>query len=61
MRKPITFVGMDAHKVEIKLAVLVAGETKPVEWSVANEKADRNCETSRGPIAAGCRLPWKRT
>jgi transposase len=39
MKKAITFVGMDAHKVAIKLAVLVAGETKPVEWSVANEKA----------------------
>jgi transposase len=30
---------MDAHKVAIKLAVLVAGATKPVESSVANEKA----------------------
>jgi transposase len=30
---------MDAHKISIKLAVLVGGETKPVEWSVANEKA----------------------
>jgi transposase len=39
MQQPITFVGMDAHKVAIKLAVLVAGETKPVEWSLANEKA----------------------
>ena len=39
MQKPITFVGMDAHKVSIKLAVLVADQTKPVEWSVANEKA----------------------
>ena len=39
MKKVITFVGMDAHKVSIKLAVLVAGEAKPVEWSVANEKA----------------------
>lgn len=39
MQKRITFVGMDAHKVAIRLAVLVAGETRPVEWSVANEKA----------------------
>ena len=46
MKKGITFVGMDAHKVAIKLAVLVAGETKPVEWSVAN------C-----PAPAGTRLP----
>jgi transposase len=39
MKKAITFVGMDAHKVSIKLAVLLAGGTKPIEWSVANEKA----------------------
>ncbi len=39
MEKGITFVGMDAHKVAIKLAALVGGETKPVEWQLANEKA----------------------
>ena len=39
MEKGITFVGMDAHKVAIKLAVLLLGETKPVEWQLANEKA----------------------
>ena len=39
MRKAITFVGMDAHKVSIKLAVLLSDQAKPVEWQVANEKA----------------------
>jgi len=39
MKKGITFVGMDAHKVAIKLAVLLPGETKPVEWQLSNEKA----------------------
>jgi transposase len=39
MEKDITFVGMDAHKVAIKLAVLLPGESKPVEWQLANEKA----------------------
>jgi hypothetical protein len=39
MKKGITFVGMDSHKVAIKLAVLVPGETKPVEWQLSNEKA----------------------
>lgn len=39
MRKAITFVGMDAHKVSIKLAVLLPEQAKPVEWQVANEKA----------------------
>ena len=36
MEKGITFVGLDAHKVAINVAVLFAGETKPVEWQVAN-------------------------
>ncbi len=31
MKKATTFVGMDEHKVSIKLAVLLAGETKPIE------------------------------
>ena len=39
MEKGITFGGLDAHKVSIKAAVLVAGATKPVEWQLANEKA----------------------
>lgn len=39
MKKPITFVGMDAHKAEIKLAMLLPETGKPVEWSCANEKA----------------------
>ena len=39
MEKRITFVGLDAHKESIKVAVLLPGETKPVEWQVDNEKA----------------------
>lgn len=40
MAEPITtFVGLDAHKVWIKVAVLLPGESKPVEWQVENEKA----------------------
>jgi transposase len=39
MKKGITYVSMDAHRVSIKLAVVVTGETKPIEWSVAIEKA----------------------
>lgn len=39
MQKPITFVGMDAHKVAIKLAVLLPDAPKPVEWETPNEKA----------------------
>ena len=38
MKKGITHVGMDAHKVAIKLAVVLPEQTKPVEWQLANEK-----------------------
>jgi len=39
MQEGITFVGLDAHKVAIKAAMLLPGETKPVEWELPNEKA----------------------
>ena len=38
MAEGSTFVGLDAHKVAIKAAALLPGETKPVEWQLANEK-----------------------
>ena len=37
MREPTTFVGMDVHKQDIAVAMLVAGNAGPVEWRVANE------------------------
>lgn len=39
MEKRITFVGLDAHKVSIKVAALLPAQTKPVECQLANEKA----------------------
>ena len=39
MKDSITFVGLDAHKAGINVAVLLPGQTKPLEWQVANEKA----------------------
>ena len=36
MREPTTFVGMDVHKRDIVVAMLV-GASSPVEWRVANE------------------------
>jgi transposase len=39
MEKGITFVGQDAHKVAINLAMLLPGKTAPVEWECAFEKA----------------------
>lgn len=35
----ITFVGMDAHKKAINVAMLLPGRKDPVEWQVANEPA----------------------
>jgi transposase len=37
MREPITFVGMDVHRKDIAVAMLVEGQPGPVEWRVANE------------------------
>jgi transposase len=37
MGEPITFVGMDVHRQDIAVAMLVSGAGGPVEWRVANE------------------------
>lgn len=37
MNQGITFVGMDAHKKSISVAMLLPGQEKPIEWQVANE------------------------
>jgi transposase len=39
VREGITFVGLDAHKKSISVAMLVPGET-PVEWTAANESGE---------------------
>lgn len=38
MEEGITFVALDAHKVENQAAMLLPGETKPVEWDCLNER-----------------------
>ena len=35
----IIFVGLDAHKISISVAMLPAGRGRVVEWQVANEPA----------------------
>lgn len=35
----ITFVGMDAHKKVINVAMLVPGRKDPAEWQLASEPA----------------------
>lgn len=37
MGEPSTFVGMDVHKQDIAVAMLLEGSAGPVEWRVANE------------------------
>ena len=37
MKENITWVGMDAHKDFVNVAVLPADSGKPVEWRVVNE------------------------
>lgn len=37
MSEPITYVGIDAHKAELQVALLAPGETEPISWSVRNE------------------------
>lgn len=37
--KGITFVGLDAHKRAINVAMLLPGEEKPIEWQSLNETA----------------------
>jgi len=39
MRESITWVGLDAHKKAINVAVLVGHESKPQEWVVENKPA----------------------
>jgi transposase len=34
----ITYVGLDAHKKAINVAMLLAGERAPVEWKIANDE-----------------------
>ena len=53
MKKGITFVGMDAHKVANKLAVLLPGHSKPVEWEPLREREDGGAsDGEEGPAAA---------
>lgn len=37
MSKPSTFVGMDVHRRDIVVAMLVGERRDPIEWRVANE------------------------
>lgn len=39
MEKGTTFVGLDVHKDAINVAMLLLGETRPVEWQVSNDPA----------------------
>ena len=37
MSEPITYVGIDAHKSELQVAVLAPDAAEPTIWTVRNE------------------------
>ena len=37
MTEPITYVGIDAHKRELHVAMLVGDASTPVTWTARNE------------------------
>ena len=39
MNEPSTFVGLDAHKATIVIAMLLPGQREPIEWRIANDPA----------------------
>ncbi len=39
MQKDTTYVGLDAHKDSISVAMLPPGEARVVEWQVVHEEA----------------------
>lgn len=41
MKQDIPLVGPDTHKERIPMALLLAEQVKPVEWTVANETVGR--------------------
>ena len=70
MKNITTFVGVDAHKKDLFIAMLVGDQTTPVTWQVANEpsavrrlvrKFEREapgpvqmCVTKPGRVATRC-------
>ncbi len=58
MQRGTTFVAMDAHKASIYVAMLLAGESKPVEWQLDNRRpavaqlAKRLKKDSAGDVVA---------
>ena len=57
MSEPITYVGIDAHKAELQVAMLAPDATEPTMWRVRNEarlvdRLRRRLEkVAPGPIA----------
>ena len=42
MLEAITYVGIDAHKKNLAIAMLVGNEATPTTWTVANDQPDFN-------------------
>jgi hypothetical protein len=41
MSEVITYVGIDAHKKDLFVAMLIGREKTPVTWQLANERSRR--------------------
>jgi hypothetical protein len=57
MEKGTTFVDLDVHKEAIDLAMLLPGETRPVEWQTSDEVAAIR-RLVRKLQRSACRASW---
>ena len=57
MKQITTYVGIDAHKKDLFIAMLVGMDKTPVTWTVPNEPnaVRRLCGSSSEKRAGGCR------
>ena len=59
MSEPITYVGIDAHKVELHVALLAPDASAPVTWKVQNIVAGRGrqrCPAAGPTLSSGWTL-----
>ena len=62
MKDVITYVGIDAHKKDLFIAMLVGTQATPLTWTVANEPnaSATWCGSSSGRRQARCDRVMKR-
>ena len=60
MKQVTTYVGIDAHKKDLFIAMLVGDRTAPVTWQVANGSASAGAETRAGGAGPRARVSRSR-